>query len=58
MPRLQARGRGEIVAMLRVLTPTELTEEQDELLRRFAELRSEATGNKGSMFDRIREAFS
>jgi molecular chaperone DnaJ len=58
MPRLQARGRGEIVAMLRVLTPTELSEEQDELLRRFAELRSEATGNKGSMFDRIKEAFS
>ena len=57
MPRLQARGRGEIVALLRVVTPTELTEEQEEVLRRFAELRSEETGNK-SVFDRIKEAFS
>ncbi|MEA2451663.1 MAG: molecular chaperone DnaJ [Actinomycetota bacterium] len=56
MPRLQGRGRGEIVAMLRVETPTDLTEEQEELLRRFADLRSEETGNK-SVFDRIKEAF-
>lgn len=57
MPRLQARGRGEIVALLRVLTPTDLTEEQEEVLRRFAELRSEETSPR-SMFDRIKEAFS
>lgn len=57
MPRLQARGRGEIVALLRVVTPTRLTEEQEDLLRRFAELRSEVTANK-SVFDRIKEAFS
>lgn len=57
MPHLRGRGRGEIVALLRVETPTELTEEQDELLRRFAELRSEEPGNK-SMFDKIKEAFS
>ena len=57
MPRLQGRGRGEIVALLRVLTPTDLTEEQEEVLRRFAALRSEETAPK-SMFDRIKEAFS
>ena len=58
MPRLQGRrGRGEVVALLRVETPTDLTEEQEDLLRRFAELRSEATGPK-SVFDRIKEAFS
>lgn len=57
MPRLQGRGRGEIVALLRVETPTDLTEEQAELLRRLAELRSEETGNR-SVFDRIKEAFS
>jgi molecular chaperone DnaJ len=57
MPRLQGRGRGEIVAMLRVETPTDLTEEQEELLRRFADLRSEETGTK-SVFDRIKGAFS
>lgn len=57
MPRLQARGRGEIVALLRVVTPTQLTEEQEDLLRRFADLRSEVTASK-SVFDRIKEAFS
>jgi molecular chaperone DnaJ len=57
MPRLHGRGRGEIVALLRVETPTDLTEEQEELLRRFADARSEATGSK-TMFDRIKEAFS
>lgn len=56
MPRLQGRGRGEIVAIYRVETPTDLTEEQEEVLRRFADLRSEETGNK-SVFDRIKEAF-
>jgi molecular chaperone DnaJ len=57
MPHLRGRGRGEIVALLRVMTPTDLSEEEDELLRRFADLRSEATGNK-SVFDKIKEAFS
>lgn len=56
MPRLERRGRGELVALLRVVTPTGLTEEQEELLRRFASLRKEETSSK-SMFDRIKEAF-
>jgi molecular chaperone DnaJ len=56
MPRLGGRGRGELVALLRVQTPTDLTAEQIELLQRFAELRSENAGTK-SMFDRIKEAF-
>jgi molecular chaperone DnaJ len=56
MPRLQGRGRGELVALLRVQTPTDMTDEQTELLHRFAELRSEDTGNK-TVFDRIKEAF-
>jgi molecular chaperone DnaJ len=58
MPRLQGRrGRGELVALLRVETPTGLTEEQEVLLRRFADMRSEVTGTK-SVFDKIKEAFS
>ena len=56
MPRLEGRGRGELVVLLRVQTPTDMTEEQTELLNRFAELRSEDTGTK-SVFDRIKEAF-
>ena len=56
MPRLQGRGRGELVVLLKVETPMDLTEEQTELLRRFAQLRSEDAGGK-SVFDRIKEAF-
>lgn len=56
MPRLGGRGRGELVALLRVQTPTDMTEEQVQLLRNFATLRSEDTGTK-SMFDKIKEAF-
>lgn len=56
MPRLQGRGRGELVVLLKVQTPTDLTEEQAELLRSFAELRSESAGIK-SMFEKIKEAF-
>ena len=56
MPRLEGRGRGELVALLRVQTPTDLTEEQEEVLRQFAALRAEETAPK-SVFDRIKEAF-
>lgn len=57
MPRLGARGRGELVVLLKVETPAGLTEEEAGLLQRFAELRNESTGNKG-LFDRIKEAFN
>lgn len=57
MPRLRGRGRGELVVLLKVETPTDLTEEEDELLRRFAAARGEDVGPKG-FFDRIKEAFS
>lgn len=56
MPRLGGRGRGELVALLRVETPTDLDPEQAELLQRFAKLRDEHAGSKG-FFDRIKEAF-
>jgi len=56
MPRLQRRGRGELVVLLKVETPTELTDEQEELLRRFADLRRDGIGNR-SVFDKIKQAF-
>lgn len=56
MPRLGGRARGEIVIWLRVETPTELDDEQEELLARFAKLRSENAGGRG-LFDKIKEAF-
>jgi molecular chaperone DnaJ len=56
MPHLGGRGRGELVALLKVETPTDLDAEQVELLQRFAKLRDEQAGGKG-LFDRIKEAF-
>ena len=56
MPRLGRHGHGELVALLRVETPTGLDDEEAELLRKLAEKRGETVGERG-LFDRIREAF-
>jgi len=59
---LRGRGRGDLFVHVGVETPTELTPEQDELLRQFAASRGEevsprgAGGNEG-VFSRIRSAF-
>ncbi|HEV3471999.1 MAG TPA: molecular chaperone DnaJ [Actinomycetota bacterium] len=57
MPRLRSRGRGELVVLLKVETPVDLSQEEADLLRRLAELRNESIGAKG-FFDRIKEAFN
>ena len=57
MPRLGGRGRGELVVLLKVETPTDLTPEQEEILRAFAELRGETAGDQRSVFDKIKQAF-
>jgi molecular chaperone DnaJ len=56
MPRLGRSGRGSLVALLRVETPSGLTPEQAELLRQLAEARGESAGQKG-FFDRLRDSF-
>ena len=56
MPRIGAPGRGELVVLLKVETPRDLSDEEAELLARFAELRGERVGRKG-LFEKIREAF-
>lgn len=58
MPRLSGRGRGELIAVLKVMTPSGLDAEQAELLERFANLRDESTGGTRGFFDRIKEAFN
>ena len=57
MPRLGGRGRGELVAVLRVETPTDLDREQTEILERLAKARGETTGQRG-LLGKIKEAFS
>jgi molecular chaperone DnaJ len=42
MPRLRRRGRGDLLVEVEVLVPTDLTAEQEQALRHFAELRGES----------------
>jgi molecular chaperone DnaJ len=56
MPRLRGRGRGDLVALLKVETPVGLDAEQEDLLRRFAKLRDEEVARRG-FFDKIKDAF-
>ncbi|HYN28832.1 MAG TPA: molecular chaperone DnaJ [Dermatophilaceae bacterium] len=61
---LRGNGRGDVIVHAMVQTPTRLDAEQEELLRRLAELRAEsqpdgaaATPADGSLFGKLRDAF-
>ena len=57
VPQVRGRGRGDLIVEVMVETPTDIDEEQEELLRRLAELRGErvAEREKG-LFARLRSA--
>ncbi len=59
VPHLQARGRGNLVVRIAVVVPTSLTDEQEELLRRLAEISGDdvASPDKG-LFSKIKSAFT
>jgi molecular chaperone DnaJ len=58
VPRLEGRGRGDLLVTLRVDTPVDLDQQQAELLRQLAELRGEEIDEpEGGLFSRIRSAF-
>ncbi len=62
VPHLRGRGRGDLFVHMLVATPTELTPEQDELLRQFAAGRGEEVAPPGTaggegVFSRLRSAF-
>ena len=57
MTKLNGRGRGTLVAMLKVETPSDLSDEERELLERFAQLRGDEVAERG-FFDKIKEAFN
>lgn len=56
MPRLGGRGRGTLVAVLKIETPRDLDSEQVELIARLAEMRGEEAGSK-KFFDKFKQAF-
>lgn len=60
IPRLRGRGRGELLLTLIVDTPTELTDEEDAMLRSLAELRGDVVNDPkdGKLFSKIKNAFS
>jgi molecular chaperone DnaJ len=41
MPRLQAKGRGDLFVVVELQTPTDISAEQRELLKQFSKLESE-----------------
>jgi molecular chaperone DnaJ len=58
VPHLERRHRGDIVVRVVVAVPTDLTPEQEDLLRQYAELRGEEVAPPDAGFlSRIRSAF-
>jgi molecular chaperone DnaJ len=58
VPVLQGRGRGDLLVQVDVDVPQKLSEEETELMRRFAELRGEDVGAPTEgFFSRIRSSF-
>ena len=64
MTRLRHGGRGDLIVHIEVATPTKLSREEEELLRKFAELRGEKAGDAhlkshdGGIFSKIKGAFT
>ncbi len=58
VPHLEGRGRGDLNVKVIVMTPTDVTDEQAELLEQFAELRNEEIRpTDEGLLSRIRSAF-
>jgi molecular chaperone DnaJ len=58
VPRLQGRGRGDLLVHVIVDTPVKLSKEEDALLRQLAELRGEQVAPPDTgLFSRIRSGF-
>jgi molecular chaperone DnaJ len=58
VPSVDGRGRGDLIVVVAVDTPTGLDGEQEDVLRRLAELRGEDVGPRDTGFlSRIRSAF-
>lgn len=59
VPRLQGRGRGDLIVRVQVQVPTKLSDDEAELLRLFAQSRGEVVEpHEKGIFSRIKSAFS
>ncbi|MDE3204622.1 MAG: molecular chaperone DnaJ [Acidobacteriota bacterium] len=58
VPVLQGRGRGDLIVTVIVDTPTDLSKEQEDLLRQLAEMRGEAvSAHESGLMSKLRGAF-
>ena len=58
VPRLRGRGRGDLAVQVNIETPTDLSEDEAELLRRYAELRGETVAPpEAGLLSKLRSAF-
>jgi molecular chaperone DnaJ len=60
VPRLRSSARGDLFVHIEVRTPTRLDDEQEQLLRRLAELRDEDVAvhtKQTGLFSKVRDAF-
>ena len=58
VPHLQGRGRGDLIITVVVDIPGDMTKEQEELLRQFAEMRGEAvSAPEAGLMSKLRGAF-
>ena len=58
MPHLERRGRGDLIVRVSVAVPTDVSAEEEELLRQLAELRGDEVAPADAGFlSRIRSAF-
>jgi len=57
VPRLQRSGRGDLIVKLEVEVPVSLSPDEEEILRRFAEVRGEQVLEPHGLLGRIKSAF-
>lgn len=57
VPHLDGRGRGDLLVKVEVAVPEDLSTEESELLRQFAELRGESVAPEAGFLKKIRSAF-
>lgn len=59
IPRLRSSGRGDHIVTVKVAIPSDLSEEERNLLAQLAELRGELTGDgQKGFFQRVKDAFN
>ena len=57
VPHLDGRGRGDLLVKLDIAVPTDLSDEEADLLRQFAELRGDEVAEESGLLSKIRSAF-